>query len=95
MKLNYKSLLMITASVVILALVITRCTKPREIIKPDDVVIHLAGQPNSLNPSNASNSWSTIIFYNTTFDLINADFDKMEVVPVLAKARPASMSPAT
>ena len=83
MKLNYKSLLKLTTPVVALLLIVSRCIEPK-----DDVVVHLAGEPLSLNPTNTSDSWATIIYYNTTFDLINADFDKMEIVPVLAKARP-------
>jgi ABC-type transport system substrate-binding protein len=90
MKFNYqhKMWLYITAFA-FTALLTAGCgnEKSKEIIKPGHVVIHLAAEPKSLNPTNSSGAESTQIYYHTSQELINADFKTMEIVPVLAKER--------
>lgn len=55
----------------------------------DVVVIHQLAEPQSLNPSNSRGAESTIIYYGIFQELLNIDFKTLEIVPVLAKARPS------
>ena len=55
--------------------------------RPDYVIVHQLAEPASLNPSNSRGSASTMMYYNLYQELINADFETMEIIPVLAKER--------
>ncbi len=59
---------------------------------PHYPIVHQLTEPQSLNPANSKGSESTVIYYNMFQELINADFKTMEIIPVLAKARPTFTS---
>lgn len=59
-----------------------------EMETPNYVIIHQLTEPQSLNPANSKGAESTVIYYNLFQELINADFEKSIVIPVLAKSRP-------
>ena len=92
MKINYRQLTWLSLSAIVLTTLFaiscrTEKNPFKEIIKPGHVVIHLAAEPKSLNPTNSGGAVPAQIYYHTTQELINADFKTMDVIPVLAKER--------
>ena len=76
MKVNYQHLIRFSLFIILITVLLTVSCGGT---KSDATVIHLSAEPNSLNPTNSTGSESTQIYYHTTQELINADYNNIEL----------------
>lgn len=55
---------------------------------PDYVLIHQAGEPQSLHPTNSRGAESTMMHNHLFQTLLQVDYQTLQIVPLLAEARP-------
>ncbi len=86
--LNTRSSVLFAGFILLLLLLLSRCSGPSAESTPNEVIVWELNEPSSLNPLTANDLAAQLLLNYTHQKLLNYDYDTYELIPVLAANRP-------